>query len=27
VEDWTVEWEFQLRVCDETGKAIHSGIE
>lgn len=24
VEDWTIEWEFQLRVCDETGKAIHS---
>lgn len=22
VEDWTVEWEFQLRVCDETGTAI-----
>jgi len=27
MEDWTVEWEFQLRVCDETGKAIHSEIE
>jgi hypothetical protein len=26
-EDWTVEWEFQLRVCDETGKAIHSESE
>lgn len=24
VEDWTIEWEFQLRVCDETGKAVHS---
>lgn len=24
MEDWTIEWEFQLRVCDETGKAIHS---
>lgn len=22
VEDWTVEWEFQLRVCDATGTAI-----
>ena len=21
-EDWTVEWEFQLRVCDSTGTAI-----
>lgn len=21
-EDWTVEWEFQLRVCDPTGTAI-----
>lgn len=21
-EDWTVEWEFQLRVCDATGTAI-----
>jgi len=27
MEDWTVEWEFQLRVCDETGKAIHSESE
>ena len=23
-EDWTVQWEFQLRVCDETGTAILS---
>ena len=23
-KDWTVQWEFQLRVCDETGAAIHS---
>ncbi len=22
MEDWTVEWQFQLRVCDETGTAI-----
>ncbi len=22
VEEWTVEWEFQLRVCDSTGTAI-----
>ena len=21
-EDWTTEWEFQLRVCDRTGTAI-----
>ena len=21
-EEWTVQWEFQLRVCDETGVAI-----
>jgi hypothetical protein len=21
-EDWTVEWEFQLRICDSTGTAI-----
>ena len=21
-EKWTVEWEFQLRVCDSTGTAI-----
>ena len=21
-EEWTVEWEFQLRVCDSTGTAI-----
>ena len=21
-EDWTVQWEFQLRVCDATGTAI-----
>ena len=24
LENWTVEWEFQLRVCDKSGKAIHS---
>lgn len=24
VESWTVEWQFQLRVCDETGTAILS---
>lgn len=24
VESWTVEWQFQLRVCDATGTAIHS---
>ena len=24
-EDWTVEWEFQLRVCDSTGTAIPQG--
>ncbi len=24
VEDWTVQWQFQLRVCDSTGTAIHS---
>ena len=24
VEDWTKEWEFQLRVCDAIGTAIHS---
>ncbi len=23
-EDWTVEWEFQLRLCDSTGTAIPS---
>jgi hypothetical protein len=23
-EKWTVEWEFQLRVCDATGTAILS---
>lgn len=22
-EQWTVEWEFQMRVCDATGTAIH----
>lgn len=22
VQDWTVEWEFQLRVCDATGTAV-----
>jgi hypothetical protein len=21
-EEWTVEWEFQLRVCDRAGSAI-----
>ena len=21
-EDWTVQWEFQLRICDATGTAI-----
>ena len=21
-QDWTVQWEFQLRVCDSTGTAI-----
>ncbi|NBQ23336.1 MAG: hypothetical protein EBU26_03555 [Verrucomicrobia bacterium] len=24
VEDWTVEWEFQLRLCDATGKGVQS---
>lgn len=24
VEDWTVEWEFQLRVCDQAGTPIFS---
>jgi len=23
-EEWTVQWQFQLRVCDSTGTAIHS---
>src|SRR5690606_21486218 len=23
-QDWTVQWEYQLRVCDETGTAILS---
>jgi hypothetical protein len=23
-EEWTKEWEFQLRVCDNTGTAIHA---
>ena len=23
-QDWTVEWQFQLRVCDSTGTAILS---
>ncbi len=23
-QDWTVQWQFQLRVCDSTGAAIHS---
>jgi hypothetical protein len=26
-EEWTVEWEFQLRVCDSTGTAILSKVE
>lgn len=26
-EMWTVEWEFQLRVCDSAGTAIHSEAE
>ena len=26
-EEWTVEWQFQLRVCDATGTAIHSNIK
>ena len=21
-QDWTVQWEFQLRVCDSTGTAV-----
>ena len=21
-QDWTVQWEFQMRVCDSTGTAI-----
>lgn len=21
-KDWTVEWQFQMRICDETGKAV-----
>ena len=24
VEDWTVQWQFQLRVCAAAGTAIHS---
>jgi hypothetical protein len=27
VEDWTVQWQFQLRVCDATGTAIHSATK
>jgi len=27
VEDWTVQWQFQLRVCDATGTAIHSAAK
>ena len=27
VEDWTVQWQFQLRVCDATGTAIHSAVK
>jgi hypothetical protein len=27
VEDWTVQWQFQLRVCDATGTAIRSGTK
>jgi hypothetical protein len=23
-QDWTVQWQFQLRICDSTGTAIHS---
>lgn len=23
-EEWTVQWQFQLRVCDSTGTALHS---
>ena len=26
-EEWTVEWEFQLRICDSTGTAIASAKE
>jgi hypothetical protein len=26
VEDWTVEWEFQLRVTDPTGKPIRARV-
>ncbi len=26
-EDWTVEWEFQLRVCDSTGTAILAAVK
>ena len=26
-EVWTVQWQFQLRVCDATGTAIHSNIK
>ena len=27
VEDWTVQWQFQLLVCDATGTAIHSATK
>ena len=27
VEDWTVQWQFQLRVCDATGTAIYSATK
>ena len=27
VEDWTVQWQFQLRVCAATGTAIHSAAK
>ena len=27
VEDWTVQWQFQLRVGDATGTAIHSATK
>jgi hypothetical protein len=26
-ESWTQEWDFQIRVCDPTGTAIHSSKE
>ena len=27
VEDWTVQWQFQLRVCDAPGPALHSAAK